>query len=107
MQGRKNTKKIRRRRGVADWDGNGDVEWGWGADRLSDQEVDKMNRCFVWFGHVLDMVVLDMVGHRHVLDMFLVWFFRQSEGKLVGLRGRRIRGVWDMVTLLRVSVSQI
>ena len=55
MQGRKNTKKIRRRRGVADWDGNGDVEWGWGADRLSDQEVDKMNRCFVWFGHVLDM----------------------------------------------------
>ena len=78
MQGRKNTKKIRRRRGVADWDGNGDVEWGWGADRLSDQEVDKMNRCFVWFGHGL--------------DMFLVWFFRQSEGKLVGLRGRRIRG---------------
>ena len=68
-----------------------------------------MNRCFVWFGHVLDMVahVLDMVGHRHVLAMFLVWFFRQSEGKLVGLRGRRIRGVWDMVTLLRVSVSQI
>ena len=33
---------------------------------------------------------LDMV--RHGLDMFLVWFFRQSEGKLVGLRGRRIRG---------------
>ena len=28
----------------------------------------------------------------HGLDMFLVWFFRQSEGKLVGLRGRKIRG---------------
>ena len=50
MQGRKNTKKIRRRRGVADWDGNGDVEWGWGADRLSDQEVD------TWFGHVSCLV---------------------------------------------------
>ena len=39
----KTLKKIRRRRGIADWDGNGDVEWGWGADRLSNQEVDKMS----------------------------------------------------------------
>ena len=47
---KKTLKKIRRRRGVADWDGNGDVEWGWGADRLSDQEVD------TWFGHVSCLV---------------------------------------------------
>ena len=43
----------------------------------------------------LDMVI---VG----LDMFLVWFFRQSEGKLVGLRGRRIRGGVGVVEIIRL-----
>ena len=54
--------------------------------------------CLVWtcFGHGWTW-----------LHMFLVWFFRQSEGKLVGLRGRRIRGVWDMVEIIRLIMLSL